>query len=331
MVLFNYASKEITSKIVYYGPGLGGKTTNLQFIHEQMNPDTRGKLLSLATESDRTLFFDFLPVNLGMIRGFTVRFQLYTVPGQVYYNATRKLVIKGADALVFVADSQREMLEKNLESLENMKENLIINDLDPETTPLVMQYNKRDLPDIMDVDELHRQLSYRDVPFNAAVALTGEGVLETFKLVTKELMKSLRVKHDIQGLQGMEEEKNPPPVLREVRQPSLSQATLEEVQEKDREEEVLSSSSDAMPPKLEIVAANQLAERVQEIQAQIQKIEKQLNILLAKDDAIQDLLQQINKKLEAEGQAKAFLVEEVEEPIIPEEKKQKKKRFFWNR
>jgi signal recognition particle receptor subunit beta len=331
MVLFNYASKEITSKIVYYGPGLGGKTTNLQFIHEQMNPDTRGKLLSLATETDRTLFFDFLPVNLGKIRGFTVRFQLYTVPGQVYYNATRKLVLKGADALVFVADSQSEMLEKNLESLENMKENLIIDDLDPETIPLVIQYNKRDLPDIMAVDELHRHLRCRDVPFNEAVALTGEGVLETFKLVTKELMKTLRVKHDIGGLQGMGEEKNQPPAFSKAPQPSLNQDASDGVQTSDGKEEVLSSSENATPPRLETDAAYQLAETVQEIQAQIQKIEKQLSILLSKDDVIQDLLQQIKNKLEAEEQEKPLLVEAIEEPIIPEEKKRRKKRFFWNR
>ncbi len=330
MVLFNYASKEITAKIVYYGPGLGGKTTNLQYIHEKMNPDTRGKLLSLATETDRTLFFDFLPVNLGEIRGFTVRFQLYTVPGQVYYNATRKLVLKGADAMVFVADSQREMLEKNLESLENMKENLILNDLDPETAPFVIQYNKRDLPDIMDVDELHRELSYRDVPFNAAVAIRGEGVLETFKLVTKELMKSLRTKHEMRELQEIGVGEKAPAMVSEVRRPPSIQASAKTAEEKVREEKVL-SSSDSMTPKSESKVAHQLTEAVQEIQTQIRKIEEQLNVLLSKDDAIQDLLQQIKEKLESEEQAQNLFVEEIEEPIIPEEKKSKKRRFFWNR
>src|SRR3990167_5143085 len=154
MVLFNYATKEITLKVVYYGPGLCGKTTNLQNIHQKLNPQTRGKLISLATETDRTLFFDFLPMELGMIRGFRVRFQLYTVPGQVYYNATRKLVLKGADGVIFVADSQKEMMERNVEAFQNLKENLRINSLDPATIPLVLQYNKRDLDNLSSIEEM---------------------------------------------------------------------------------------------------------------------------------------------------------------------------------
>jgi signal recognition particle receptor subunit beta len=145
MALFNYATKEITLKIVYYGPGLSGKTTNIQHLHAALNPETKGKLLSLATESYRTLFFDFLPVELGKIKDFSIRFQLYTVPGQVRYNATRKVVLKGADAVVFVADSQRDMKDQNIESLENMRENLISNNINPDEIPVVLQYNKRDL------------------------------------------------------------------------------------------------------------------------------------------------------------------------------------------
>jgi hypothetical protein len=145
MALFNYATKEITLKIVYYGPGLSGKTTNLQHLHTVLNPETKGKLLSLATESDRTLFFDFLPIELGKIREFSIRFQLYTVPGQVRYNATRKVVLKGADAVVFVADSQKDMKDQNIESFENMRENLVSNNINPDTIPVILQYNKRDL------------------------------------------------------------------------------------------------------------------------------------------------------------------------------------------
>ena len=148
MVLFNYGTKEITAKIVYYGPGLCGKTTNLQYIHSQLDPGNRGKLLSLATESDRTLFFDFLPIDLGKISGFHVRFQLYTVPGQVHYNATRRMVLKGVDAVVFVADSQTAMMEHNVESFENLAENLEENGFEKEKMPLVLQLNKRDLPNV---------------------------------------------------------------------------------------------------------------------------------------------------------------------------------------
>jgi len=154
MALFNYATKEITIKIVFYGPGLSGKTTNLQYLHSVFEPNRRGKLLSLATEADRTLFFDFLPVELGKISDFSIRFQLYTVPGQVRYNATRKLVLKGADAIVFVADSQREMREQNKESFKNMGENLIANNIDPDDITVILQYNKRDLTNILSIDDI---------------------------------------------------------------------------------------------------------------------------------------------------------------------------------
>jgi GTPase SAR1 family protein len=196
MALFNYATKEITIKIVYYGPGLSGKTTNLQFLHSAFDPAKRGKLLSLATEADRTLFFDFLPVELGKISEFSIRFQLYTVPGQVRYNATRKLVLKGADAVVFVADSQREMRQQNVESLRNMRENLIANNIDPDDIPVILQYNKRDLTNILSVDELNRELNEGGkYAFKESIATRGVGVHETFQQITKLVIEEISTKH----------------------------------------------------------------------------------------------------------------------------------------
>ena len=199
MALFNYATKEITIKIVYYGPGLSGKTTNLQYLHSSFDPSKRGKLLSLATEADRTLFFDFLPVDLGKIRDFSVRFQLYTVPGQVRYNATRKLVLKGADAVVFVADSQREMKEQNIESLKNMQENLIANNINPYDIPLIFQYNKRDISNIMPVDELEKDLN-ADGTYKSkeAIAVDGVGVQDTFQQITRLVIEGISKKHKIE-------------------------------------------------------------------------------------------------------------------------------------
>lgn len=199
MALFNYATKEITLKIVYYGPGLSGKTTNLQHLHSILNPSTTGKLLSLSTEADRTLFFDFLPVELGRIRDFSIRFQLYTVPGQVRYNATRRVVLKGADAVIFVADSQRDMREQNIESFDNMLENLQSNNLNPDEIPLVVQYNKRDLSNLLTVEELNADLN-RDgrYPVTEAVAISGGGVEDTYKLVTKLLLRNIANKHKVE-------------------------------------------------------------------------------------------------------------------------------------
>ena len=191
MALFNYASKEITLKVVYYGPGLSGKTTNLQYLHAHLSQAKQSKLLSLATETDRTLFFDFLPVDLGTIGGFKVKFQLYTVPGQIRYDATRKLVLKGADAIVFVADSQREMMDSNLVSYENMKENLTANNLDPKTVLLILQYNKRDMPDIMSVEEMDKAINERNVPNFEAIAVSGKGVKETFNGMKDLLVKDV--------------------------------------------------------------------------------------------------------------------------------------------
>jgi signal recognition particle receptor subunit beta len=185
MVLINYTVREISTKIVYYGPGLSGKTTNLQIIHGRVNPENRGKLVSLATETDRTLFFDFFPIDFGTIGGFKVRFHFYTVPGQVFYNSTRKLVLKGADGVVFVADSQRNMAESNVESLINLKENLAEHGINLEDFPFVIQYNKRDLDDLLSIEELQKELNPNNVPYYEACALKGDGIMETMKGISK--------------------------------------------------------------------------------------------------------------------------------------------------
>jgi signal recognition particle receptor subunit beta len=224
MSMINYASREINCKIVYYGPGLGGKTTNLEHVYGRVKPDTRGKLISLATETERTLFFDFLPVDLGTIRGFKTRFHLYTVPGQVYYNASRKLILKGVDGIVFVADSQIERMEANLEAMQNLYDNMLEYGYDLTGMPFVMQYNKRDLPNSAPVPELQAALNpgfevqesqrqrvtpdpyhagenlieqlptgewVEHAPYFEAVAVTGEGVFDTLKAVSKMVLKTL--------------------------------------------------------------------------------------------------------------------------------------------
>jgi signal recognition particle receptor subunit beta len=191
MSMINYASREINCKLVYYGPGLGGKTTNLEYVYNKVNPETRGKLISLATEQERTLFFDFLPVDLGSIRGFKTRFHLYTVPGQVYYNASRRLILKGVDGLVFVADSQAERMDANIAALENLYENLADYGYDPSQLPIVLQWNKRDLPSALPTDELRRQLNPMGLPEYEAIAVTGVGVFDTLKAVSKLVLKSL--------------------------------------------------------------------------------------------------------------------------------------------
>jgi len=191
MSMINYASREINCKLVYYGPGLGGKTTNLEYVYNRVAPNTRGKLISLATENERTLFFDFLPVDLGTIRGFKTRFHLYTVPGQVYYNASRRLILKGVDGLVFVADSQAERMDANIAALENLYENLADYGYDAANLPVVLQWNKRDLGSAVPVEELRRQLNPMGLQEHEAVAVTGQGVFDTLKAVSKLVLKSL--------------------------------------------------------------------------------------------------------------------------------------------
>ncbi|HEX4949275.1 MAG TPA: GTPase domain-containing protein [Blastocatellia bacterium] len=192
MTFINYASREINCKIVYYGPGLGGKTTNLQYIYDTSAAQQKGKLISLATETERTLFFDFLPLELGTVRGFKARFHLYTVPGQVFYDASRKLILKGVDGVVFVADSQRERMDANLESLWNLEENLKSHGYDFSKIPYALQLNKRDLPDVLSVDDLKRELVRKDEPIIEAVAPKGIGVFETLKAVAKQVLTDLR-------------------------------------------------------------------------------------------------------------------------------------------
>ncbi|MFN3387106.1 MAG: GTP-binding protein [Candidatus Thermochlorobacter sp.] len=185
MANINYANKEIIIKIVYYGPGMSGKTTNLQVIHQMVPQDAASKMISLATEQDRTLFFDLLPLSLGSVKGFNTKFQLYTVPGQVYYNTTRKLVLNGVDGVVFVADSQQGKMQENKESLENLKDNLAEYGIDLAKFAVVIQYNKRDLPNVYSIEELQRELNPYGFPYTEAVAFKGTGLMETLKLISK--------------------------------------------------------------------------------------------------------------------------------------------------
>lgn len=191
MAVFNHLRKEIDAKIVYYGPGLSGKTTNLQFIHQNLKPDQRGKMVSLATNEERTLFFDFLPIELESVRGFKTRFHLYTVPGQAYYGATRRAVLSGADGVIFVADSQAEKIEDNLLSYRDLEENLCYYRKTIENTPLIMQYNKRDLPNISPLEELNQKINRLNVPYFESVAISGKGVFETLTMACRLILKAI--------------------------------------------------------------------------------------------------------------------------------------------
>ncbi|MBI3358561.1 MAG: GTPase domain-containing protein [Nitrospirae bacterium] len=192
MSFINYSGKEINCKIVYYGPGLCGKTTNLSYIYKRTSPESKGKLISLATETERTLFFDFLPLSLGAINGFKIRFHLYTVPGQVFYDASRKLILRGADGVVFVSDSQEARMEANMESIENLMKNLTEHNIDFDTIPLVMQYNKRDLPNVTPTSELNSVLNPRKAPYFEGVASTGKGVFDALKEIAKLVILDLK-------------------------------------------------------------------------------------------------------------------------------------------
>jgi len=209
MALLDSTRKEINAKIVYYGPGLSGKTSNIQYVYKKLKPEHRGKLMTLATQTDRTLFFDFLPVELGEIRGLKVRFQIYTVPGQVFYNATRKLVLKNVDGIIFVADSQRNMLNENIESLKNLEDNLRFYNRSVESIPFVFQYNKRDVPDLLSLDELQEKLNRWEAPSFEAMAQKGEGVLQSLTKITKLVIQKLKASPDF-----MAQEAPPPPPAR---------------------------------------------------------------------------------------------------------------------
>lgn len=192
MTFINYAAREINCKIVYYGPGLCGKTTNIQFIYERTNPVAKGKLISLATETDRTLFFDFMPLDLGTIQGFKTRFHLYTVPGQVFYDASRRLILKGVDGVIFVADSQESRFEANIEALQNLRDNMKTYGYDIMNVPYVLQLNKRDLPTAVDAERLVNSLRLKNEPVFEAVATTGAGVFETLKAMARMVLLNLR-------------------------------------------------------------------------------------------------------------------------------------------
>ncbi len=192
MSFINFAAREINCKVVYYGPGLGGKTTNLQWIYDKTGNKSKGKMISLATETDRTLFFDFLPLDLGTVRGFRTRFHLYTVPGQVFYDASRKLILRGVDGVVFVADSQEERMDANIEALDNLKGNLVEHGYDLKTIPYVLQLNKRDLPNVLSIDELKKELVSKSEPVFESVACQGTGVFETLKEVARQVFLELK-------------------------------------------------------------------------------------------------------------------------------------------
>ncbi len=218
MAVINYSKKEISAKIVYYGPSLCGKTTNIQSIYASIKPDQKGKLVSLATEADRTLFFDFLPIEIANIRGFKTRLHFYTVPGQVYYNSTRRAVLTGVDGLVFVADSQRDKMEENIESLNNLEENLNYYGKSIKTIPIVIQYNKRDLADVPPIAEMEQIINPYGYPSFESVATTGEGVLDTLTKITKMVLQHIEM-----GTSGKQQRSTPTPPERPSVSPGLSQ------------------------------------------------------------------------------------------------------------
>ena len=357
MALFNYATKEITLKIVYYGPGLSGKTTNLQYLHSVLTPAAKGKLLSLSTEADRTLFFDFLPIELGKIRDFSIRFQLYTVPGQVRYNATRKVVLKGADAVVFVADSQREMREQNIESFMNMRDNLFSNNINPDDIPIILQYNKRDLKNISSVDELDLDLNQNNYPVIETEAISGRGVEDSFNLITRLLLKHISKKHkvEIKPAETTEEVKIEEVTATETAQEPLSglrqkagtqgntylpeQETYVSVEERidlagtreDREKPVLPVESIERPAKtilrvddeVSLIAAKKIDEMIQEIR----RINQTLSELQKSFSGLSAEVKGIEKVTKAQETANSIL-REIATLLEVARRKQGKFRFW---
>ncbi len=310
MALFNYATKEITLKIVYYGPGLSGKTTNLQYLHATLNPETKGKLLSLSTEADRTLFFDFLPVEIGKIRDFSIRFQLYTVPGQVRYNATRRVVLKGADAIIFVADSQAEMKEQNIESLENMIDNLHSNNINPDEIPIILQYNKRDLKNILSIDELNNDINSKNYHYLESSAINGTGVEDSYKLITKLLLKNISRKHNIEIHTAKEE--------KEIKQPEVVPETVafETSNLKTPEYSTVPESNDEM-----LIETNEEAVPEYNLEAEAENIESDYDYNLKKERDFSDKAEEALEYSEFE-ESEDLLIPKPDEEMIIEPKKE---------
>lgn len=278
MALFNYATKEITIKVVYYGPGLSGKTTNLQYLHTVLEPDRKGKLLSLATETERTLFFDFMPVDFGKIKDFSIRFQLYTVPGQVRYNATRKLVLKGADAIIFVADSQYEMRDQNIESLKNMRENLIANNIKPDDIPVILQYNKRDLLNIMSINELNEDLNEgRRYEYIEAIAINGVGVEDSFQRITQLVIDTIAKKYGIKIETAAKTPTPPKAVSESIQSPVIS--------------------GDKLSDKLDMVfnSIKEISESLREITGEIKKMKEKSKEQQETDILLRDIKESFEK------------------------------------
>jgi len=337
MALFNYATKEITIKVVYYGPGLSGKTTNLQYLHTVLEPDRKGKLLSLATETDRTLFFDFMPVEFGKIKDFSIRFQLYTVPGQVRYNATRKLVLKGADAIIFVADSQYEMRDQNIESLKNMRENLIANNIKPDDIPVILQYNKRDLLNIMSINELNEDLNEgRRYEYIEAIAINGVGVEDAFQRITQLVIDTIAKKYGIKiepvaAVADVKEKPAPkPPVEEPVLQPQWMEQDTLQMPEPSRavSETVLPStvSIEKLDDKVENIGnrVNMLINRFQEISDSLKGTGKEISEALREiNEVIRDIKER--EKEPKEKHETNALLRDIKESF---EKLKTKKRWF---
>jgi signal recognition particle receptor subunit beta len=334
MVFYNASTRELTAKIVYYGPGLCGKTTNLQVLHRRLDPGTAGELLTLSTETDRTIYFDLLPVELGDIKGYTIRFQLATVPGQTAFNETRRIVLKGADGVVFVADSQWTMLPKNLESWQSLKENLVGNGTAVETIPIVIQYNKRDLPDILSVDAMQEALGFSSYPQVEAVASEGRGVTETFKLISKltflDLLRRLQGRAPAEGAgavtaghpEAAGEPAAPADVAQEERRPPLTLVrSVPETTEAEPEtesalpESAAPESEQLEPPFAEAVEAGS-SPAVAELEEKISALEKRLEEqALAAESSAARLEERFGEAREAGGREVASLERRMEDRV----------------
>jgi signal recognition particle receptor subunit beta len=328
MVFFNASTRELTAKIVYYGPGLGGKTTNLKVLHQRLEPGTAGDLVALSTESDRTIYFDLLPVELGDLKGYRIRFQLTTVPGQTAFNETRRVVLKGADGVVFVADSQWTLLPKNLESWQSLKENLAANGLALDTTPVVIQYNKRDLPDILSIEAMQEALGFSAYPYVEAIASEGRGVTETFKLISKltflELLRRLQGRPTPESIAppssetapDADEEERPPLTL--VRSPAEDEPPEEKDTPRGDEEPFPEAGSpfEAASMNVRAEAIDSLRRRVEESDRKFDEARESLAEEIADlGRRTEERLRSLEARLEAESSgiraAQESLVEEL--------------------